>query len=214
MKEENTMKKVTILAAILLCAIPFTLVHAQRSAGSLTIGGFGGIGLPIGPESFAENFKMGLGFGGELKFNITEKTSIAGSFTMQKLMLDDDKTLADNGASAGDKIEGGDISTNIISVNLIQYFTPPDAFMGFYLTAGGGYYMMSASDITITQSTGGSLTISTDAYDNNFGINGGAGFEFGAGTLCFLAEGKFHYIFTEGDATMFITAMGGVRINL
>ncbi len=134
---------------------------------SFSIGGFAGTGLPIGPESFSENFGMGLGFGGELKLNITEKTSIAGSFTVQKVMLDDEKTLSDYGAAANDNIEGGDVTTNIISVNLVQYFTPPDAFMGFYLTAGGGYYIMSADDIKITQSGGGSLTITTDKWENN-----------------------------------------------
>lgn len=208
------MKKTKLVVAILICVVPFTLVHAQRSAGSFSIGGHAGAGLPIGPESFSEDFGIGLGFGGELKFNISEKTSIAGSFTIQKMMLDDEKIKNDYMAATDDKIEGGDVTTNIISVNLVQYFTPPDASMGFYLTAGGGYYMMSADDIKITQSGGGSLTISTDKWENNFGINGGAGLEFGGGTLCFFAEGKFHYIFTEVEATMLITAMGGVKINL
>jgi len=152
------MKKAKIVAVILICVVPFTLVHAQRSAGSFSIGGHAGAGLPMGPESFTEDFGMGLGFGGELKFNISEKTSIAVSFTAQKVMLDDDKIKNDYGAAANDKIEGGDVATNIISVNLVQYFTPPDAFMGFYLVAGGGYYMMSADDIKITQTGGGSLT--------------------------------------------------------
>ncbi|MBN2416257.1 outer membrane beta-barrel protein [bacterium] len=209
------MKKRTVITAILLCVVPFALVNAQRAAGHFSIAGFAGAGLPMGPEAFKDNFGMGMGFGGGLKFNVTEKTSLAVSFIAQKLMLDDDKILDDYGAGSDDTIEGGDVNINVISANLVQYVTPPDAFLGFYLTAGGGYYMMSATDMKITQPGGGSLTVSTDAYDaNNVGVNGGVGVEIGLGTLGFSIEGKFHYIFTENDATMIVTAMGGVIINL
>ena len=209
------MKKTTFISAILICVVPFTLVHAQRTAGHFSIGGYGGVGLPIAPEDLSEDFVMGLGFGGSLKFNLTNTTTIGAGVVVQKLMLDDEKALSDYGGNPEDNVEGGDINTNIIFVNLVQYFTSPDAFMGFYVMAGGGYYMMSSSTIKITQPGGGSLTVTTDKYDdNNIGINGGVGLEFGSGVLGFFVEGKFHYIFTENEATMIVTPMGGVIINL
>jgi len=237
-----------LFAAVLLCVIPFTLVNAQRAAGTFSIGGFGGVGMPMGPEFFKDFLKMGIGFGGEFKYNFTEMTSFAASFTYQPFKLDEDKIIEE--VTEGEEIpegmeitvEGGTLKMSIISANLIQYFTPPEASAGFYVTAGGGYYTTKIADAKLKWAYMGEsdemeLWKEEDWKPENgfgldksgFGINGGLGLEMRLGTNMFLfAEGKYHYTFVEINAIdeemkedvkkefgklSFITIMGGVRFS-
>ncbi len=212
-----------LFAAILLCVIPFTLVNAQRAAGTLSFGGFGGVGLPMGPDEFKDHYKMGIGFGGELKYNFTEMTSLAASFTYLPFKIDEDKMIEDvtEGVEIPEgveiTIEGGSLKMSIISANLIQYFTAPAASAGFYVTAGAGYYTYSMDDVTVKVTYEGETyeeTMEMDESESDLGLNGGAGLEITMGTNLFLfAEGKYHHIFSEDEATSFITIMGGLRFT-
>jgi len=121
------------------------------------------------------------------------------------------------------ELSGMDLVAKIISANFMQYFTHPDASFGFYVTAGGGYYMLSATDLKIKISYQGQTVEETesmeDELEDKFGVNGGIGVElqFGPNFIVF-AEGKYHYLFGEEEGPdgdkgnlSFITAMGGIR---
>jgi opacity protein-like surface antigen len=47
----------------------------------------------------------------------------------------------------------------------------------------------------------------------DFGINGGAGFDFQLGSVGLFLEGRFHNIFTEGNSTNFIPITAGIRLG-
>ncbi len=49
--------------------------------------------------------------------------------------------------------------------------------------------------------------------ETDFGINGGAGFDFVAGSLSLFVEGRFHNVFTEGESSNFIPITVGVRLG-
>ena len=71
-----------------------------------------------------------------------------------------------------------------------------------YIVAGVGAYNAKAN---------------VEDADNNsetkFGINGGAGFNFGMGSASVFLEGRFHNIFTEGSSTNFVPITLGVRFG-
>src|SRR4030042_3999821 len=139
-----------IVPVLLLCLVPMSLVVGQRKAGTFSIGAYANYGLPMGPEEFKDYFSAGIGFGGEIGYNIGEKTALAASFTAQPFKINTDKIMDDMGYEGYDiEVEGGDLKTNIISVGINQYFTPPDAGFGFFASIAGGYYMMSASDVKV-----------------------------------------------------------------
>ena len=219
--------------AVLLCVVPLSMVQAQRAAGSYSLGAFGGIGLPMGGEFFKDYYKMGIGFGAEFKFNFTEKSSLGASFTYQPFKFDSDPFidfLSDLMMVPGLTIEldGGDVNTSIFSANYFQYFTPPDASLSFYLTAGGGYYSFSTTDMSIVMKVSGQTLVDETEQgesESGFGINGGLGIEFLMGTKMYIfAEGKYHYTFVEieGDEDLeiedtklsFVTVKGGIRFIL
>jgi len=216
-------KQKVFLAVVLVCLLPLTMVSAQRTAGSFSIGGFGGIGLPMGPEGFKDYFNMGIGFGGKVKFNFTEMTGISASFTYQPFKIDMDIVTDVFAAAAGAipgmevDITGGNPKVYIIAAHLVQYITAPDAAVGLYLKAGGGMYRFGFDDVTVKMTYMGSTVETTEEIgvsENKMGFNGGLGFEMSMSSNMWLFfEGLFHYVFTEVEKTSFITAMAGISIS-
>lgn len=212
----RTLKMLLALTLIAALAVP---VFAQRTPGSISIGGFAGIGMPQKPTFIKNSWKNSLGYGGELKYNVNETTSLAAGYTIIPFKLNVDKVFGAD--AAGVSISGGELKTGIISANLLKYFTAPEASAGFYLTLGGGYYMFTFNDIKVD---GEALEISDQKTENKLGVNGGLGLEIKmADKLSLFAEGKYHYVFTKEEKNVeadmkgklqFITVLGGLRFSL
>ena len=81
----------TVIAIIMLCMIPLSMVHAQREPGSYSIGASGSLGMMKGPEMFDDWAKMGKGFGSEFRFIITEMTSLRLGYTTLSFPIDTDE---------------------------------------------------------------------------------------------------------------------------
>jgi hypothetical protein len=77
-----------------------------------------------------------------------------------------------------------------------------------YLIGGAGVY-----NFKTTGSSDVGTVISTDNSTTKFGVNGGAGFDFKAGSAGLFVEGRFHNIFTSGKDVKFIPITVGVRFG-
>jgi len=197
------------MVMFLLCIIPLAMVHAQRGAGTYSIGGFGGVGRIMGPEAYKDWTKMGTGFGGEFKFNMTEMTTLGISYTNLSFPMDNQKVEKDFEPviqlifpDATIEIDPFNLKAGIISANLIQYFTAPDASAGFYGTIGVGYYMLTTEDSKMTITVPGlppeEEKMEGGDPENKLGLNGGLGLEIALGeTINLVIEGKYHYILSE-----------------
>jgi opacity protein-like surface antigen len=71
-----------------------------------------------------------------------------------------------------------------------------------YIIAGVGAYNFKANFDDLD-----------DDSETKFGINGGAGFNFGVGGASIFLEGRFHNIFTEDESTNFVPITLGVRFG-
>jgi len=224
--------KKLLIVLMLITLIPMTSLFAQRTPGSFGIGGFVGTGMPLSPDFFKDYWTSGgIGFGGELVYNFSEKIALGVRFHRLPFPLDEDSEILDmikqmlvyQGVTV-DKLEGMDINTNIITANLLAYLTPPDAAAGFYVTGGASYYQLSMSDIEISGQYMGQQFDETmemdEEIDDKFGINAGAGVEFNAGgSLNIFAEGRYHYMFEKEEGPMeedsgsisFISIVAGIR---
>ena len=230
------------ITVILLCLVPLTAVLSQRTGGSFSLSAYGSVGLSMTPETFKDFWKTGFGFGGELKCHITKTTGLAVSFTYQPFKLDGDAIIewleeqAGEPVGPGMEVEylGGGTTIDFVSINIIQYFTTPPAPFGFYVTAGGGYYMPKMDDANMKFTYLGE-PIEMQRWeeddwgsDNGFGINGGVGLELmlGRGKVCLFVEGEYHHTFIDMDSEgleetagkkggkiSFITIMGGIRFR-
>jgi outer membrane protein W len=216
------MRYAKVVLALTLIAVLAVPSFAQRTPGSYSIGGFAGIGMLQKPTFIKDSWKNSIGFGGELKYNVSEMTSLAASFTYIPFKLNTDKIKQEFGAEAANvSISGGELKTSVISVNLLKYFTAPEASAGVYFTVGGGYYMFKFGDLTVE---GQKIPMTGMGTESKFGINGGLGLEIKAGEkLALFAEGKYHYVFTKEEANatadekgklQFITIMGGLRLSI
>lgn len=93
--------------------------------------------------------------------------------------------------------------------NLVYKFkTSEESKFRPYLIAGGGVYNGKATGST---TVGGNF--STSGSTTKFGVNGGAGFDFKAGSVGLFVEGRFHDVFTSGANVKFIPITLGIRFG-
>ncbi|MFW6140720.1 MAG: hypothetical protein ACOC5S_05135 [Acidobacteriota bacterium] len=218
--------KKLLIAFLIITLIPLTSAFAQRRAGSWTLGGFAGTGMPMSPEFFKDYWKSGIGFGGEFIYNLSRRISLGARLQHLPFPLDQDEMLDEFPipADVSLTIEGGNIKANIFSANILAYLTSPEALVGFYVIGEASLYKLSSDDITMTVEYQGQTYSETQEgieMDDKFGINGGAGIEINAGGMFnVFAEGKYHYRFgeeegppdTEAGSINIFSLVGGVRI--
>ncbi|MFL5492757.1 MAG: hypothetical protein ACJ8DC_00080 [Gemmatimonadales bacterium] len=77
-----------------------------------------------------------------------------------------------------------------------------------YLIGGGGVYNFKG-----TGSSTLSGNFSTSGSTTKFGINGGAGLDFKAGSAGLFVEGRFHDVFTAGKDETFVPITVGLRLG-
>jgi len=101
--------------------------------------------------------------------------------------------------------DGGGGKDQIINgtANAVYEFkVSPETKFRPYLIAGGGVYNIKAKPDGLPS-----------ASSTKFGINGGAGFNFGSAATSFFVEGRFHNVFVTGSDFHFIPISAGVRFG-
>jgi hypothetical protein len=212
-----------ILLTVLVLSLIGSCAYAQRTPGTYSIGAFGGVAMPQGPKEFKDYFKSGYGFGGEFKYNVNPKMSLAGSFSMVNFGIKE-KAIEDMVGEPGVKvtIEGGGLKVNVIQANLLYYLMPPESATELYLVGGGGYYMMKPEnpDKVEVEFEGETIDITdmmdmgTETSENDMGVQFGAGMDLPLGSMNLFFEGKYHIVFTEDESTKLITVMAGLRFPM
>jgi hypothetical protein len=71
-----------------------------------------------------------------------------------------------------------------------------------YLIGGGGVYNLKNKP-----------DVGASASDTKFGVNAGAGFNFGSSATSFFVEGRFHNVFVTGSDVHYIPITAGVRFG-
>jgi opacity protein-like surface antigen len=169
-------------------------LHAQGVEFSLG----GGIGFPMG--NFDDVAKLGWHGLAGLSFVPTGwpvGIQIDGQY--QQYKLDEDVV---GGGSLKDRLIMG--TANVV----YKFKTSEESTFRPYLIGGGGVYNVK---VTGDSDIGG--VIDTDNSETKFGLNGGAGFDFKAGSAGLFIEGRFHNVFTSGENLQFIPITIGVRLG-
>jgi hypothetical protein len=175
-----------VMGAVLMASAGAGPALAQGAEFSLG----GGLTLPLG--DFDDVSKMGWHGTGAVSFvpeNVPVGFQIDGTFSR----LSDDTPA--------------DVQSQLIygTGNVVYKFkTSEETKFRPYLIGGAGVYNIDfkGDDVpSIVEST------------TKFGINGGAGFDFKAGSAGIFVEGRFHNVFTEGSNTNFIPLTVGLRFG-
>jgi hypothetical protein len=158
----------------------------------------GGLGVPLG--DFDDAAKLGWHGLAALSF-VPEGWPVGIQFdgSYQQFSLDD------AAAPAGFT----DLKTRFImgTGNIVFKFkTSEESTFRPYLLGGVGVYN---TKVTGQDDPGDVL----GGGETDFGINGGAGFDFKAGGAGLFIEGRFHNVFTSGSNTQFIPISVGIRFG-
>ena len=185
-------KSVAILAIGVLVGAP----AAQAQGAEFSLGG--GATLPL--STFGDFAKTG--------FNGMVAVSFAPSSFPLGIQIDGMYQRLKN----EDVIPGGRSSQILQGTgNLIYKFkTSEESTFRPYLIGGVGIYnfkQVSGDDVA------GPGVGNTGSTGTDFGLNGGAGFDFKAGSIGLFLEGRFHNVFTSGEDTKFIPLTLGIRLG-
>jgi hypothetical protein len=179
-------KGVAAVALSMVLAAP--TLHAQGVEFSLG----GGIGVPLG--TFDDAAKMGWHGLAGLSFvpnGWPVGIQIDGQYQQYKL---------DGTTSLKDRFLIG-------TGNLVYKFkSSEESKFRPYLIGGGGVYNLKVTG----SSTPGTVI---QGGTTKFGVNGGAGFDFKAGSVGLFLEGRFHDVFTPGANVKFIPITLGIRLG-
>ena len=185
------MRKLAIGGVGLVMVLVTSVARAQDASGTaVEFGVGGGLSLPLGDfDDFAKTGWHGTALVSVVPASIPVGFQIDGNFSR----FSDDTPL--------------DIKEQLIygTGNVVYNFkTSEDSRFRPYLIGGVGVYNLDAK---------GDDVPSTVESTTKFGINGGAGFNFSAGSAGLFLEGRFHNVFTEGSNTNFIPITVGVRFG-
>jgi hypothetical protein len=178
------MKRLTPVSVVLGLVLGASGLQAQATQFSLG----GGIGIPLG--NFDDVVKIGW------------QGTAALSFTPERLPV---AIQVDGAFSQFSDETPLDIKSQLIygTANAVYRFeSSEESRFHPYLIGGGGIYRQKS---TGSDALPGSST--------KFGINAGAGFDFGAGRARLFLEGRFHDVFVAGPNLQFFPINLGVRFG-
>jgi opacity protein-like surface antigen len=180
-----------VLGAVLMASAGIVPALAQGATFSLG----GGLTVPL--SDLGE--ETGTGFHGLAAVSFQPPGSPIGiqvDGMFQRLGADDHPVFGDVDASF-QIIQG--------TANAIYKFQTSDQTrVRPYLIGGVGLYNYKFTGDDVPDDSGS---------ETDFGINAGAGFEFGAGPVGLFVEGRFHNLFAENDNLNFIPVTVGVRLG-
>lgn len=206
-------------------------IHAQLV--SYSIGFFAQNGHPVDPPFFKKYYTTKRGFGMEMRFNFTLKTSIAFQVVYQPFGLNAQKIQKASEKATGEKwarVRLGTIRMDMYSLSIVRHFTSPEHLVTLYGSLGGGIYRIDPDDIGIRKETEQGLSeeeyIPNGEEEYKPTMNIGVGIDIGMyRRISGFLEIKYHRVFTspqinpltqerQSGGTTFWTPAVGVRFNM
>jgi opacity protein-like surface antigen len=184
----------TVAAVLITMALSASAARAQGAEFSLG----GGLGIPL--SNFDDIAKLGWHGLAAVSFVPTGSPvgiQIDGQYHQFKL----DNDVVGPG-SLKDRFVFGTANA------VFKFKTAETSPVRPYLIGGAGVY-----NFKTTGSSDVGTVLDTDNSTTKFGINGGAGFDFKAGSAGLFVEGRFHNIFTSGKDIEFIPITVGIRFG-
>ncbi len=184
------MKKLAIMVALLIIALPLYGQTAGPSQWSIGVGAEGGV--PVGDFNNASNFGIGgLAFVGYNGFDPAFQLTLSSGY------------VHFSGKDISDPFTGGTINTKWGIIPIVlggkYYFMPGDTRV--YGQANVGLYVLSAS----ADETVGSATVSVSSSTSKFGVSPVLGAQFKAGDKMWVdVHANYSAVFTEGSTTSWV----------
>ncbi|MCJ7811738.1 outer membrane beta-barrel protein [bacterium] len=225
------------ICLLLACIVSFSSVYGQNRQRRFFIGGFGGMGVPVGPSLFQDYYHLSSGGGLDFTTNFSNRTALHFGFTYQPFHFDDEQSKEEINDAFGewgtvDEIKGGSMWLSMFSVDVLQYFQFSNRPFRFFVMVGGDVTIRKTANVEIKGSVLSYHYDRTDTLNSEtaFGLNGGAGFMWMfSDRMHLFVLGQYHHVFSEGidlwnpkifsvenggKALSFISLITGLRFGL
>ena len=207
------MKKALLVSAMVLLFAAGGFAQEMKPA--IYIGG--GLSMPMSPDIFKDNWKMGFHGGAGVGFQVHPMFEIIGRAHYNMFSMDLDEYIKTLAEAAGATIDGGSYKALEVMAD-VKFLIPiapegEDAPFQPFLLGGVGIVNQSISDVDVTTETE-TYTITVESQtDLAFGF--GAGFEYMASPKASIfVEGKYTMIQTEGETTAYVPIRVGLKYLL
>jgi len=158
-----------------------TPVWAQRWDSTSSIGGFGGVNIPVTPSAFKAYTKTSPGFGVELKYNVTDMMSFSVTihyFTFKRNVNQiEEDYVANNPGSVIVDVDGGKKTLDFFTINIIRYLTSPYSRINFYVLGGMCNYTIEDKAFMLSALSPSNKITAQEKKEHYFGLQGGVGLE-------------------------------------
>jgi len=211
--QEIFMKRIIVLV------FGFTfLVSMSHAAVGFGGGAQAGISISSFPKAISDGYGMGFGFGAHGDVNIIKFLTLRLNFDYHIFPSKKDKIRDD--LAAANAVNASDITVEGLNANIVGITVngiaklPTGSSVTPYGLLGFGMHIASVSDLKVTYQ-GQPVTVTGTSglgSDTNFGMNFGAGSEFGLGNVKLYFEVEYVLIFSSGSSTGHIPITVGVTI--
>ncbi len=203
----------------LLAIITMMIAAASASPAQISFGGGAHSGLAFTSFPKPTNEFYAIGFGGGvhgdlnlLPFLSTRVSVDYNLFPSDKTKLKSQFTVRDGNGNVTNNftVEGANVSILGITANVLGEI-PTGSAVQPYGIFGLGLQILNQSDLKVVADGQTLLQQSGGSSDTNFGLNFGAGVQFGLGRRTHLfIESKYALIFTKGETSSYIPVTLGV----
>ncbi len=198
------MKKLVMTTIVLVAAWTSVALgqdtEAKAKKGSLYAGV--GVGLPMSPSAFSDNWGTGFGGGAGLGYLFTPMVEGVALFDYGTYSID----------AAGAAISGGDVITTEFIADVKFIFNTANTASKFrpYLVVGVGM-----ASVKISEATSGGTVISPETSESAIALRGGAGTEIWVSPkVAIFADFKYTTVSTEGESTAYLPIRAGAKIPI
>ena len=189
------MKRIVSGLAVFALMAVASNANAQLPARPIRVGISGGVSQPVGNAS--DVYKMGFDLGALAELRAPAMpVALRAEFMYHRYGIKDEVAGALGASGGNSRMLAG-------TANLV-YSLPLPGLVKPYLIGGVGLYNGKTKlDVNGSSSESESST--------DFGLNGGAGVEFGLAGLSTFVEARVHSVSTEGSRTNFVPVTVGIK---
>ncbi|MCJ7813011.1 hypothetical protein MUP95_06820 [bacterium] len=197
-----------VMEGLILFSLVLMFTSSQLVAQSLSVGLFGNFNFSQTPKSFKDSFTTGIGLGGEIKYNLLNRTSLRFNWRYQSQDIKTDEDIIIHELVGGPiegatfNVRGGEMTMSSFSTSIIHYIIKPKQLPSLYFTIGGSFHFIKTKDLCLDGTfEGQTMTVITyyapDETVVKLGIHEGFGLEkYIQNRFSVFTEIQYTYLFT------------------
>jgi len=196
-----------ILSVLLSSALP----GQEQKQRYLFVGG--GMSLPLYPQNFSNNWKLGYRIAGGLMTSLSQILQLGIEAEYNNFPLDQERVSYYLFSGQGYRITGGSAGIFFVSPILKLMFSRARDRLSGFVSLRVGYHHESVSDLTISDGTNSNTSSGTSHSAVSMGVGVGLDIPINEG-VGIIFQSELVNAFTDVQSTQYVPFSGGFRFSL